>query len=90
MFRAVQLLPKDADLRNHLGMILALDGRLNEAEAQLQEAVRLKPDFREAHVRLGNVLTSLGRADEAKTQYALGMLATQTDPPPSDDFGSKQ
>jgi tetratricopeptide (TPR) repeat protein len=54
-------------------MLLASQGHLNEAAAEFEAAIRLKPDYWEAHVRLGNVLSSLGRTGEANAQFAMGL-----------------
>jgi tetratricopeptide (TPR) repeat protein len=44
-------------------------GRLNDVIAQYQEAVRLKPDYVEARVNLGNALYVAGRLNEAVVQF---------------------
>ena len=43
-------------------------GRTQQAQTEFEEAVRLKPDFAEAHGNLGALLFSLGQADEAIEQ----------------------
>jgi protein O-mannosyl-transferase len=52
-----------------LGCILDQQGEQTEAISQYQEAVRLKPDFAEAHNNLGNALGMKGQTDEAIHQY---------------------
>ena len=42
---------------------------MDEAIRQFQEAIRLKPDYAEAHYNLGNALDKKGRTDEAIRQY---------------------
>src|SRR5262249_5087763 len=46
---------------------IALDdkGQLDEAVAEYRQAIRLKPDYAEAHCNLGIVLRQQGRFDEA-------------------------
>ena len=44
-------------------------GRRDDAVAAYQAAIRLKPDYVEAHTNLGNVLKDLGRYDEAILSY---------------------
>jgi tetratricopeptide (TPR) repeat protein len=44
---------------------LTVEGRENEAIAFYTEALRLKPDYAEAHNNLAYVLAKLGRRDEA-------------------------
>jgi tetratricopeptide (TPR) repeat protein len=46
-----------------------MPGRLEEAIAHYEEAVRLKPDYAEAHSNLGNALGSLGRTRDAVAEY---------------------
>jgi len=54
----------------NLGAALAGQGRIDEAIAQLSEALRLKPDFPKAHVDLGVALAGQGRIDEAIAQFS--------------------
>ena len=42
---------------------------MDEAIRQYQEAIRLKPDYAEAHNNLGNALAEKGQMDEAIRQY---------------------
>ena len=44
---------------------LQKQGKLNEAAASYEQALRLKPDFAEAHHNLGDVLRLQGKLDEA-------------------------
>ena len=44
-------------------------GKLDEAVAQYQQALALKPDFAEAHNNLGIALRDQGKLDEAVAQY---------------------
>ena len=44
-------------------------GKLEEAIAEYRAAIRLKPDFAEAHCNLGNALTDQGKLDEAVAEY---------------------
>ena len=41
----------------------------DEAIAEYREAIRLKPDFAEAHNNLGNALQAKGKLDEAIAEY---------------------
>jgi tetratricopeptide (TPR) repeat protein len=52
-----------------LGLIQRQMGRDDLAIERLTEAVRLKPDFAEAHNSLGNALRSQGRVVEAEASY---------------------
>jgi tetratricopeptide (TPR) repeat protein len=44
-------------------------GRLAEAETSYREALRLRPNYPEAHNDLGNALRALGRVAEAERSY---------------------
>jgi tetratricopeptide (TPR) repeat protein len=58
------------EAHNNLGNALQrIPGRLNDAIAQYEEALRLKPDFAEVHNNLGNALEAEGRLNEAIAQY---------------------
>jgi tetratricopeptide (TPR) repeat protein len=62
--------PANPWAHNHLGYEWSnVSGRLNDAIAQYGEALRLKPDFAEAHNNLGNALNDEGRTPEAIAQY---------------------
>jgi protein O-mannosyl-transferase len=56
-------------LRGNLGAALLNKGKTDEAIIQLQEAIRLKPDFAGAHNNLGNALLHQGRVDEAISEF---------------------
>ena len=57
------------------GVLLKGAGRLPEAEAAYLAAVRLKPDYADAHHNLGNLYTAAGHHDAAIAAYekALGV-----------------
>jgi protein O-mannosyl-transferase len=52
-----------------LGAALAARGDLRAAEAQLREALRIRPDHRTARATLGTVLAQSDRLDEARNLY---------------------
>jgi tetratricopeptide (TPR) repeat protein len=55
---------------NNLGVALNQQGRLDEAVAQLTEALRLKPDDAFGHNNLGFILFKQGRFNQAMAEYA--------------------
>ncbi|HEY2137100.1 MAG TPA: tetratricopeptide repeat protein [Xanthobacteraceae bacterium] len=67
--RAVALKPDVAEAHNDHGVILAANGRFDEASACFEKAVRLKPDYLEARNNLGHALRQLGRLDAAVAQF---------------------
>ena len=52
-----------------LGSALLQQGKLDEAIGQYQEAIRLKPDYANAHNNLGIAFARKGQTDEAIGQY---------------------
>ena len=53
----------------NLGLILAGQGDLDRAAEEFQEAVRLKPDYREAHQALGVVYRRRGDLKAAEEAF---------------------
>jgi tetratricopeptide (TPR) repeat protein len=60
--------PADANCQYMLGEIAWLRAKPSEALDHYAEAVRLGPDFVDAHIAMGKALTSLGRPKEALQQ----------------------
>jgi tetratricopeptide (TPR) repeat protein len=56
-------------IHNNLGVLLANEGRRQEAIAQYKETLRLNPDYSEAHNNLGNALGALGQWQDALGCY---------------------
>jgi tetratricopeptide (TPR) repeat protein len=54
---------------NALGHVLAIQNRLTEAVEDYEKAIRLKPNFADAHLNLGAALERLGKKDEAKAHF---------------------
>ena len=69
----MELDPKNADLRFILGGVLGTLGRVPEAIAQFEQAVRLNPKHVEAHNSLGMVLASTGKLQDAILHYKLAV-----------------
>ena len=60
--------------------ILAANGLLSDACSCFERAVALNPGYGEARNNLGRGLRSLGRADEAVTQFELLLKSTPDSP----------
>ena len=82
--RAIALDPDNDDAHRVLGWrVFVTQGRMDDAIAELREAVRIRPESFENHYRLGNVLYMAGRYDEAVTAYRKG---TELQPARADVF----
>ena len=64
------------------GPPLVRQGKMDQAVAHYAEALRLKPDFAEAHNNLGLALAAQGKMDQAVAQYteALRLNPNYADP----------
>lgn len=63
--KAVTLNPRNKEARYGLGHILALQGKLPQAEEELRAATKLDENYSEAYTYLGQVLEKQGRWSEA-------------------------
>lgn len=52
-----------------LGEELGFDGQAAEARKELEQVVRLRPEYAPAHLNLGVALQQLGQTQEARTQF---------------------
>jgi len=64
--------PENVVVRYSLGREYLKAKRFAEAERELREALRLKPDYSAAYRELGKSLVGLERLDEAREIYAKG------------------
>jgi Flp pilus assembly protein TadD len=67
--RIIEANPRDGQARLFLGSILAEDGHVPEAVAQLKEAVRLMPRSAEAHNALGEAFQAGGDRKGARAEF---------------------
>jgi len=56
---------------SHYGAILAMQGKLDEARARFETALRHNPQSINAHGNLGKIYAMTGRADEAIEQFRI-------------------
>jgi tetratricopeptide (TPR) repeat protein len=78
LFTRTLAVTKDNDVAHlNLGVALARQGRLAEALANYQEAIRINPSLVLAHNNLGNLLNNTGKLEEALVEYRK---AVQLDP----------
>ena len=67
--RAVACTPTNQIAHNNLGILLAGQGKLDEAVQHFQRAVQLKPDYAKAYYNLGSALGRQGKLPEAAQQF---------------------
>ncbi len=72
--KVVRLAPNAPEGHNSLGWVLMTTGHPAEAVAQLRTAVKLKPDFVQAHINLANALAA--RRDSEGASEAAILAAT--------------
>jgi Tfp pilus assembly protein PilF len=75
--RAVERDPGSWLAHSNLGKVYLDEGRAEEGEEELEQAVRLQPDSAEAHGNLGNALEARGYPGRARDEY---LLALKLDP----------
>jgi hypothetical protein len=67
--RIVELVPDNAAAHGMLGMVHLREGRIPEAIAEYQIALRLEPNYAQGHSNYGMALEIHGRSDEAISEY---------------------
>ena len=70
-YEAALALNPDAETYNNLGGALLLKHKPREALEKYREALRLDPEYAEAHVNIGLLLRTLDRSDEALQHFRL-------------------
>ena len=73
---AEQVTPNNHKAIAMLGSLLAKDGKLDEAIARYQTALRLKPGYPEAHFYLGNAFDQQGKFNAAIAEYNQALWFT--------------
>jgi type IV pilus assembly protein PilF len=67
--KAVKLDPNNKEARYGLGHILAMQGKLPQAEEEFRAATKLDESYSEAHTYLGQILEKQGRWTEAIASF---------------------
>ena len=60
-------------VNNNLGIALSAEGKNKEAIFQYKEAIKLKPDYADAHYNLGVTLVAEGKIKEAVFHYKMAI-----------------
>jgi TolB-like protein/predicted Zn-dependent protease len=69
MREALALDPLSSEFSGWVARFLLYSRRLEEAIEQCQETIRLDPQYYYAHVRMGNALLAMGKAEEALNAF---------------------
>ena len=81
--------PNNARALGNLGDAWSkIPGRLDDAVAQYEKALRLNPDLTETHNNLGNALKDQGRTKEAIVQYEAALRLNPALPVAHNNLGS--
>ena len=67
--KATELRPKDPELLVLLGCQLLKAKNVTDAIFNFQVAINVDPSCKDAHIRLADTLSSIGREGEAKSHY---------------------
>jgi len=74
-------------IHNNLGVILAGEGRRDEAIGHYREALAVSPDYAEAHANLGKELLKSGNFDEAFPHLVEALRLKPDQPQAQSDLG---
>ena len=67
---ALEVTRRNLLIHNNLGLALAAQGKMDQAEAHYAEALRLNPNLAEPHNNWGLALAAQGKMDQAEAHYA--------------------
>jgi predicted O-linked N-acetylglucosamine transferase (SPINDLY family) len=67
--QAVKLAPGHVETHNHLGIVVAQQGKEDEAVVCFQQALSLRPGFAETHYNLGHALLAQEKLDAAVASF---------------------
>ena len=81
--QAAKLDPNDAEVQNHLGVVLSELGQRDSGEAALRKAVQLQPGYTDAHINLAVVYASQNPPykELARYHYQLALQAGHSKDP---------
>jgi tetratricopeptide (TPR) repeat protein len=85
---SIHLNPFDGLTHYNFGIVLFKTRRIDDAISELQQAVRLLPDYASARINLGIALGSSGRLDEAIAQFQEAVRLKPDFPQARGDLGT--
>ena len=88
--RAVAAAPSSADAHHLVAVTARHTGRLEDAIASLERAVKLRPAFFEAWLNLGNAWLEAGDAERALERYAKAFALNPDSAPLHNNIGIAQ
>lgn len=74
--KASALAPKDWEIFNSLGLAFKGLGKIKNAQAAYEQAIRLNPDYPSAYANLGDLLREQDRLDDALRTYQKLLMLT--------------
>jgi len=83
--KAIELRPGDAGTWNTLGVVFVAEGDAARGGSAFSKALRLNPNYAEAHRNLAVVLDRQGRSHEAAAHYRAFMSLSADNDPARDD-----
>ena len=86
--RAIEVTDHNWVAHTNLGVVLAKEGRVNDAMAQYRQALQIKPDYVEARRLLAFHLANGGKVDEAITHFREALKISPKDPEAHNNLGS--
>lgn len=78
--KAADLCPRDVIALSNLAGVYFETGRFTDGLAVCDQALQRRPDYLNAHIHRGNMLSSLDRYDEAAAAYSAALETAPEDP----------
>lgn len=78
--KAADLCPRDVIALSNLAGVYFETGRFTDGLAVCDQALQRRPDYLNAHIHRGNMLSSLDRYDEAAAAYSTALETAPEDP----------
>jgi tetratricopeptide (TPR) repeat protein len=80
--------PQNEEIRFNMGFVAAKAGLMNEAMDHYRDAIRLRPDYPDAHNNLGNILMRLRQPQQAVGHLEIAQRLDPTNSATCNNLGS--